>query len=386
MRKIKLVQPNLLAAKFFRMKETISILSYVLLVMFFFSACKKGSIDANFPQNPANEKLIPMIKLWLEIQKKDLPEAALARIESLESNLNYAEMRLEKYKESKELIVIPVLSGFKSKNNSDKNPVNYLVLVFENQDSITRGNIIQYISSNNQKTAPINTFYKIFTYHDLNCSGQFTILSITDYFRYELKFENGKLRSVMDQKKKNHTNNGSGRENSDCIDWYLQIWYVWGDGSVTLESETYVYTTCDGDCAQPRLAGGRSYGTSCNGNPGGGGGNDVDYEYYKARTFAWTVEGAGIAGAYITSYDQVKGKKTNYPYPGAGYVTDINHQTSVCSCPNNGVWGENNNSNFSIIGGYGVSNYARAYVEGIVSYQGSNFPYSNSKHFYFEDL
>ena len=70
------------------------------------------------------------------------------------------------------------------------------------QDSITRGNIIQYISSNSQKAVTQNTVYKFFTYQDLDCSGQFTVLSLTDYFRYELKYENGKLKSVAEQRKK----------------------------------------------------------------------------------------------------------------------------------------------------------------------------------------
>ena len=243
-----------------------------MLILF---SCKKENIDANTPQSPSNEKLIPKIKSWLDEQKKGLSATSSARIESLETNLSYGEIRLEKYKESKEFIVVPILGGFKSANNSDKSPANYLVLVLENQDSITRGNIIQYISTNSQKTTPTNTFYKIFTYQDLDCSGQFTILSIADYFQYELKFENGELKSFAEQKKKNHSNNISGRMN-ECIDWYLQTWYIWSDGTMQLISEVFVFTTCGEDCAQPRIANGRSFGMSCSGGGGGGGGIEFD--------------------------------------------------------------------------------------------------------------
>ncbi|TMI95643.1 MAG: hypothetical protein E6H08_05950 [Bacteroidetes bacterium] len=246
-------------------------LCFVMLILF---SCKKETTKVAPPQDSPNEKLIPMIKSWLDEQKKSLSTASSARIDSLKLNLNYDEISLEKYKESNELIVIPILSGFKSKNNSDKSPVNYLVLVFENQDSIIKGNIIQYISSNNQKVVPQNAFYKIFTYHDPGCNGQFTILSITDYFQYELKFENGKLKSVTELNKKVHPNDGAERVN-ECIDWYLQIWYVWSDGFAQLISETYVFTTCEGDCAQPRIVNGRNLNVNCNGG-GGGGGNEYD--------------------------------------------------------------------------------------------------------------
>lgn len=244
-------------------------------MIFYLISCKKENVDIEQPPIQDYKHLIPKINAWLDKQKIDLPAVSVAKIESLEINLSYGEIKLEKYKESKEFIVIPILSEFKSKNNSDKDPASYLVLVFENQDSITRGNIIQYISSNSQKAAPQNTFNKIFTYQDLDCSGQFTILSTDDYFKYELKFENGKLKSFAEQKKKTHPNDSSGRVN-ECIDWYLQTWLVWSDGSMTLQSEVYVYTTCGEDCAQPRIANGRSYGVSCNGG-GGGGGDGIEY-------------------------------------------------------------------------------------------------------------
>jgi len=251
-----------------------SFLSPVLLAMIFILfSCKKENLDAEKTKPPSYENLIPKIKSWIEEQKKGLSTVSVARIDSLKLNLGYDEVRMEKYKGSSELIVIPILSGFKSKNNTDKNPANYLVLVFEDQDSITGGNIIQYISSNSQKAAPQNTFNKIFTYQDLDCSGQFTMLSITDDFRYELKFENGKLRSMAWLKKKSQSNSVSGRV-TECIDWYLQTWYIWSDGSMTLQSEVFLFTTCGEDCAQPRVANGRSFRVNCSGGGNGGGGYD----------------------------------------------------------------------------------------------------------------
>jgi len=252
------------------MRKQFLLMPCTALFIFILFSCRKENTDPGIPQNFTNEKLISKVKSWLDEQKNDIPIASAGKIDSLKSNLNYGEMRLEKYKGSKEFIVIPILSGLKLKNNSDKNPANYLVMTLENQDSITKGNIIQYISSNSLKLVPKNTFYKMFTFQDLDCSGQFTVLSVTDYFRYELKVENGKLKSLIELKKNADSKNGTARVN-DCIDWYWQTWYVWSDGSVTLESEVYAFTTCDGDCAQARIANGRSVSINCNGQGAGGG-------------------------------------------------------------------------------------------------------------------
>lgn len=266
-----------------------------MLILF---SCKKENIDANTPQSPSNEKLIPKIKSWLDEQKKGLSATSSARIESLETNLSYGEIRLEKYKESKEFIVVPILGGFKSANNSDKNPANYLVLVLENQDSITRGNIIQYISSDNVRIVPENTFSKIFTHQVLDCSGKFTVLNIADYVQYELAFENGKLRSIGWATKKRSQKGESGRAN-ECIDWYWQTWYVWSDGSMTLVSEVFVFTTCDGDCAQPRIANGRSYNIYCSGGGNGGGGGDDACVSNAVSAFQAEANGANVVSETV---------------------------------------------------------------------------------------
>jgi hypothetical protein len=267
-----------------------------------------------------------------------LSAVSAARIDSLKLNLSYGEIRLEKYKDSKELIVMPVLSGFKSGNNSGKNPANYLVLVFENQDSITGGNIIQYISLNSQKAAPKNTFYKIFTYQELDCSGQFTILSITDYFRYELEFEKGKLKSVTEQTKKAHPNNGSGKVATDCIDWYEQTWYYWADGTCELISEIYVFTTCDGECWQPRVVNGRSLRINCSGG-GGGGGNDVEYQFAVSKPFIWRIYLEHNNLWEASSYERLDGIKKASESCG-GHFTSYSHVTSYLDFGQGYTWTE----------------------------------------------
>ncbi len=166
-------------------KNVVAVIFSFLLISTLIISCKKSNLVTEETKQPSFENLIPKIKSWIDGQKNGLSTASAATIESLESNLSYGEIRLEKYKDSKELVVIPILSGFKSANNSDKNPANYLVLVIKNQDSITNGNIVQYVSSSSQKTLPNNTFSKIFTYQEIDCSGLFTVLALTDNFQYE---------------------------------------------------------------------------------------------------------------------------------------------------------------------------------------------------------
>ena len=237
-----------------------------MLILF---SCKKENFKEDTPQHQDKDKLISKVNSWLDTQKEGLRVSDTIKIESLKRNLHYDELRLEQYKNFENFIVIPISKEFKSQNNQDKDLTSYLVLVINNQDNIEKGNIIQYISSDSQKIAPENTFSKIFNYQDIDCSGQFTILSITDYFRYELKFESGKLKSMTNLKKKDQPKDGAGRLNT-CIEWYEETWFIWWDGTAELISEVYAFTTCDGDCAQARSANGRSFATNCNDGVGGG--------------------------------------------------------------------------------------------------------------------
>lgn len=305
--------------------------------LFMLISCKKENLKEEEPQTPVYENLIPKIKSWLDEQKNGMSTASKAKIDELKMSVKFEEIRLEKYKDSKEFIIVPVSASFKSANNGDMNPTSYLVLQFENQESITRGNIIQYISSNSQKVVPKNTFYKIFTYQDLDCSGQFTILSIDDYFKYELKFENGKLRSMAWLNKKNTPKDSSGRI-TECIDWYLQLWYVWDDGSMTFISETYVYTTCGEDCAQPRVANGRTF-NNCGGGTGGGGGGT---EYCDATEWSSGVTGATDLESSVVESETSETRTKTYVWVFAKGTFNPSlkwksHETGI-HIKENGVW------------------------------------------------
>lgn len=301
-------------------KLQVQSLTVFILVLSFIS-CKKESNDAGIAKGPGNGMLILRIQSWLEKQKTDLPETSKARIDSLKGALEYNNLHLEKYRGVEEFIVVPISKSFKSTHNQDKDPVNYLVLVLKNSDSITNGNIIQYVSSNDQAFLPKNTFTKIFTYKNLDCSGQFTVLSVTDHFRYELVFESGRLKSVAEHSKRNAEEGSSGRVNG-CIDWYLITTYYFYDGSSSTY-ETYLGTTCSGDpqCQNTRVVNGRSLRINC----GGGSGDGIAYEYFLSRPWKWTVAQTSLY--IIKSYETVSGMKVAYE-PQGGHFTSIVHVNS----------------------------------------------------------
>jgi len=205
----------------------------------------------------------------------------------LQDNLDFEKVRYEQRNEKERFAVIPVKQSYTSLNNKDKHPFNYLVVTVDQQNNLTTGNLIQFIPDGEGKPVPQNTFAKIFNHQKLDANGKFTVLSVADDFRYELSFEKGSLKSITEKKSKKSATTGRMNEYA-CIDWYLQTWAVWEDGSMTLISEVYVGTTCGDGCAQAKVVSGKNFRLGCSGGNGGGG--DIDYEYEIIKTKKATFE------------------------------------------------------------------------------------------------
>jgi hypothetical protein len=342
----------------------------------FFNACKKEAAQDETNSNSLTKEIIAKVNSWLDSQKITFTDYRRSNIESLKENLDLNAGHLESYKQNDQFIIVPVKNGFKSKNNKDKNPFNYLVLVLSEKGDITNGNLIQYISSTELKQAPKNTFSKIFNYQNLECDGQFTMLSIADDFRYELKFENGKLKSVAERRSKNSSGN---QRTNECIDWYLVTTYYYSNGS-SETFEQYVFTTCD--CHQTRMANGRSFQIECG---GGGGGNSIDYEYEVAQYVTWNVAVNPVNSiGEIKSYEYIKGKRVSSE-PQGGHFKSIYHNSSICdfcygSNPND-YWNED-------LASSGVTDPQHCFmaIYGVLHYQGIVTNINNTKTWQFQDL
>ena len=298
------------------------------------------------------------------------------RLQSLQDNLDFEKTRYEQRNEREKFAVIPVKERFKSQNNKDKNPFNYLVVALDQHATITKGNLIQFVPEGERTPAPLHTFTKIYTHQKLETSGTFTVLSVTDDFRYELKFEQGKLKELTERKRK--TVSSTGRT-TGCTDWYLQTWAVWEDGSMTLISEVYINTTCDGDCWQPRIINGRNYRADCSGSNGGG---DIDYDIEFFRQLNWWVWEQGCLVKWgVNALDKLKGKRS--PVPGGGYFTKVENLSADCiDCASHGAtW----NWTGATEGGVGTS-VGTVRITGTVFYSGISYPIDKTKSWTFNEV
>ena len=112
-------------------------------------------------------------------------------------------------------------------------------------------------------------------------------------------------------------------------------------------------------------------------------GGEYAYEYDVAKNTSWEVYNTtGPGSAYISADEKIKGKRSSR-YPTGGYFTLIQHLGSWCYCPQNSVWGENNNSKVELIGS---GMWAESKVEGTYPYQGVSILVSNTKRWAFNDL
>lgn len=350
------------------MKKTNRLLSGSLLLAatLLFASCQKEAdqVPVNTTAEISNQAVITKVNSWLEKWKVDADDDGDMKIEALKANLDFSALHLEKYKQNDKLVIVPL-----------KIPGNYLVAILPESEEITKGNIVQYVSAAGKKPVPRNTFSKIFNYEDLDCNGQFTILSLTDDFRYELKFEDNKLMSVAERRSKSEPDN---QKTNGCIDWFLFTTVYYTDG--TSETfENYLYSTCGDDCNTTRIAGGRSFRISC-----GGGGGDVDYEYAVAREITWEVAFHPSSGGTVFSEERLKGKRVATEVYGGHFTDGCFHRTSSCvGCSSNNPY----DLYYETFGYVSASKFiAASTVEGKIQSQGEVTLVRNNKSWRFNEV
>jgi hypothetical protein len=264
----------------------------------------------------------------LEAQKSTTNQEKNDKIKALKKSLQLAELRFELLSQKEKFIIIPVKDGFETINNKDKNPLTNLVLILSQQGLITKGNIIQFIAEpGKSRSIPENSFSKIFNYQKLDCDGQFAVLSLSDRLLYQMKYEDGSLRSVGVAEPKKHPTAANGPDPDPigpapiCTDWYLVTTYYYLDGT-TEQTEQYLYTTCE---------------SSSGGGGGSGDGSDnIEYEYEAVKEMLWVVYSFPGSVYSVNSLERIKGKKVIGRTTG-GYFTGIAHSADGCNAPS-GVW------------------------------------------------
>ena len=242
----------------------------LLSIIFLLNACQKESSQVVAEIN-SNQAIKAKVNLWLTEQKTVADESKRPNIELLKENLDFSQLRIEKYDAGEQIIILPVRDEFKKAKHVADNKIPNLVLIMDKSGNIRKGNLVLYIPKNGEivNKVPENAFYDIFNTGTPKANGLFKFLGIGGGQIYQLEYNNGKLISSGLMKKGSGLSNRT--ESEGCIDWYLVTTYYYTDGT-TSQTEEYVGRTCgnneceDVECLDPGSGGG-----------GGGGGGDLEY-------------------------------------------------------------------------------------------------------------
>jgi hypothetical protein len=228
------------------MKTSIQFLFGVLILsVLLFTSCKKEPSPVNPKTNPDLAKLVVE---WVNQQKLNNSAERIAKIEALQSHLEFNRGWTEMGNDNQKFIIIPVNESLQFVNNKNNKVSNYLVLTADPTGKPDIGYIIQ------NRTGRANTDLKEGvvsgiskgTHAIKDCS--LTFITIYDRFLFESSYKDGSLHAVavMD-KNKNRTGTGPvATSASQCTDWFLVTTYYYSDGT-TYQTSEYVGTTC-GDC------------------------------------------------------------------------------------------------------------------------------------------
>lgn len=305
----------------------------------FFSSCKKN-LTPDFESKVYQEK----INKWVD-SKVVSNTSGQAYSTAMKQNLDYAHMHIESSTENEKIVVIPIKDAFLQSRGVTAGTLGNLVVLMKATDDIRQANIALFKPDEGTQsgTLPENTFQNIFNTAKVNVNGTFRFLDLNGHLQYQLGYKNGKMisagtvqRKTMDEYRKAQVNGSFGvsspgkgnvQANDITCEYYFLIidWYN--------SAGQYVYTSWS-------LIGSNCYDTNQvpqGDNPGGGGGTfhgpdgstwngSAQYEYAVTREWEWTAY--SLPYGWITSTEQVTGKKVN-GYPDGGYFTGVTHTNSV---------------------------------------------------------
>jgi hypothetical protein len=255
------------------MKRKLILPVILLLSVVIYTGCKKDDSPKSFIDKEITQK----VTAWLNTQKIASQPNKSKNIDLLLNNLDFNKASYEQTNTGDQILIIPVMEDLKVKKEIDVKSAVDLVLTFDNQKNIAKGNIVIYTLGNGARSnIPANTFHSIYSGLSPGCNGLFKFLSVTGRSIYQLEYKDKKLSSVgiVKPKLKDGTreNGTSGISSFQCYDWYLILTF-WVDGIAVGQSATYLGTTCEGGGGCDNSI----YETICpdGGSGGGGGGGDA---------------------------------------------------------------------------------------------------------------
>lgn len=236
-------------------------LLFVLLITTLVS-CKKTEINT-YVKHSKFEEFFSRTTLESNPTRAAVAQLVLQNLD-LSLEMNYK-------KGNTEISVIPINSGFKNDNNSNKKVFNFFIHVKDVKKNIDYGHIYQYHKSLivENKGKAQNELIKLLNEKEQIFNGKITVLDITDVYLYDMQLNNSKVENIkyLKQEKKETARTG-------CTDWY---WVLYNVNTGAIISQTYLYTTCS--CEQTRTNPENeksTYSERC--SSGGGGGQNYSIE------------------------------------------------------------------------------------------------------------
>ncbi len=132
-----------------------------------------------------------------------------------------------------------VISEYQTNSNENLDSV---VLFGFNADTVINYYIVNYTGDSITE----NNAFNFYTLNIIDENGSYRYYNSNSKFMSTLDFENGKLKSIGVFRKK--INRSFDLKNESCIDWYIVTTFYDSGGNITAQYETYIGTTCDGNC------------------------------------------------------------------------------------------------------------------------------------------
>jgi hypothetical protein len=297
---------------------------YLLIIAFFIFSCKKNQDETRLDELSKIETA-EKVSTWLSSLICPTKDENNQPLRNLKNYLQLNDLSIEKRNDKENLVVIPIKKDFKTEYNHDKDLLMYMVATIKEDGSISGSNIVQYISTNGERSSlPANTFARIYTYKNIEVDGRFVMLSLAGAFTFDLTFEEGKLRQVRETNKKD-SKSSTQREGETCYDFYLETTHYYDDGSTYTTTE-YLGRTCypcgvigpDGNTTQCTSIG------NDDGSGSGGGAVSNVYEYASQKQVEWVVAESQNHYYYIKSVEKLYGQRTA-GQTGSSYFTNMEH-------------------------------------------------------------
>jgi hypothetical protein len=304
------------------MKSILFQIFFILSVIFGLSACKKEAVSA--ADAPVENSLVKHAKAWIEKQKPAAQTADTEKMILLQQYLDFGKSSTESLIEGEQLLLVPVQDDYKAAAQIHQQTNVHLLLIFNSKGVIRKGHLVVFESASGQRQeVPSAEYAAIFNTGKVAVNGKFNFRSLTGRRLYELKYDDGQLKQAGYFKSGNPT----GRVNaSGCTDWYLVTTYYYTDGT-TYTSESYVGRTCDyGPGEWQNLPPDQN---------GGGGPDQIIYEYAVTKPVEWTVETNPSGWWKVVSTEELTGKvDTQNPY-GKKFLNAVHKYDDIL---NYGSW------------------------------------------------